>query len=179
MKAGSIDVAYLRECFSYDTETGVITWRERPRHHFGSDHTCRVWNTKNAGRELTHNSNGYVLVAINRRLHKSHRVAWAIATGEWPDGQIDHINGVRNDNRLCNLRVVSNLINSMNRGRKKNNTSGVTGVYWSKQAKKWQAYINVGRRQHLGYYDEISAAAAARKAAERRLGFHENHGRSA
>ena len=76
--------------------------------------------------------------------------------------QIDHINGIKDDNRIVNLRVVTNKMNQCNRGKRNNNTSGYKGVYWYKQKKKWQAKIGHHKKSiHLGYYDNIENARQA------------------
>lgn len=123
---------------------------------------------------------GYRAGRILGQSHLAHRVIWLLATGSWPEGQIDHINGVRDDNRMCNLRVVDSAENSKNQGRYKNNKSGVTGVLWHKSMAKWRSQIRInGREIHLGYFTDFDAAVAARKAADVKFGFHENHGRVA
>jgi len=110
----------------------------------------------------------------------AHRVAWAIHFGEWPNGQIDHINGDRQDNRICNLRVVTNLENCRNLGRRKTKIgpdSGVIGVYWHKQSRKWMARIKKsGKWIYLGTYSDLAEATKVRRQAERANGFHPNHG---
>ncbi|MCQ6967834.1 HNH endonuclease [Escherichia coli] len=91
---------------------------------------------------------------------------------------MDHINGIKSDNRICNLRVVDDKQNSRNRKKPINNRSGVIGVAYYKKNKKWGAYINSDNKKiFLGLYDDISLAVNARKLAESRLGYHHNHGR--
>jgi hypothetical protein len=97
--------------------------------------------------------------------------------GVWPKDQLDHINHTRIDNRWANLREVTNLENGRNQGRRITNTSGITGVYWSKQNKKWMAYINVnGRMCSLGFFPNIQDAANAVASAYKTNDFHANHG---
>ena len=92
--------------------------------------------------------------------------------------QIDHIDGNRENNVISNLRLVNNRENTMNRRKRNDNTSGITGVSWDKNAGKWQAYINKdGRRQPLGVFEDKFEAICTRKSAENRLGYHENHGK--
>lgn len=91
--------------------------------------------------------------------------------------EIDHENHIRNDNRIENLRLVSSKGNKKNTTRRCDNTSGVTGVHWFKRECKWKVQIKVdGKQRHLGLFDNLDDAVAARKAAERQYGFHENHG---
>jgi len=121
---------------------------------------------------------GYRQIKIEGKLYKAHRVCWLLYHGRMPSGQIDHINGDPSDNRIKNLRVVSNAENGKNQKRHCKNTSGCTGVYWYKASSKWQAEIMVdGRHIHLGYFTDFEDAVSARKRAERKYGFHLNHGR--
>ena len=101
-------------------------------------------------------------------------VAWFMSTGKLPPAgkSVDHINGIADDNRLVNLRLATKHEQNVNRKRQSNNTSGVVGVNWYKPLQKWQTYIKVHNKQfHLGYFDELSDAVAARKAAEVEHGY--------
>ena len=128
---------------------------------------------------LSRNSSGYLQVRYNGIKYAQHRIIWKIMTGHWPRGQVDHINGVRTDNRWENLREVSGGENSKNRRNQVNNKSGIPGISWCKRSDRWLARISVeGARVHLGYFDTLLQAATARWNAEREYGYHENHGRS-
>ena len=119
---------------------------------------------------------GYLRVAVGRKRWRAHRVCWALHYGYWPR-QIDHINGVRTDNRLENLRDVEASGNAKNKRRDCRNKSGVTGVSWDKRTKRWYAKIcSGGVQQSLGKHKDKADAIAARKVAEKALGFHSNHG---
>jgi hypothetical protein len=145
-----------------------------------AERQCNWWNSRNAGNEaMTAICDGYRCGIIERRTLKAHRVIWALVHDAWPEGDIDHINGDRADNRLRNLRSVDRRENCRNRAVGNLNTSGIVGVFWSKRQKRWGAHIGIGARvtKHLGWFKDKADAAAARKAAERNLGFHENHGR--
>lgn len=115
-------------------------------------------------------SYGYIQIRIDGVRYKAHRLAWLIVTGAWPKGEIDHINGVRSDNRFANPRDVSHSIDKQNQQRAPvNSKTGCLGVTWHKRDKKFQAQLRAsGRRIFLGHFDTLLDAAAARKSAELR-----------
>lgn len=125
---------------------------------------------------------GYVRVALFRRAVAAHRFAWESIHGPIPDCmQVDHINHIRSDNRIENLRLVTHHENSQNVKLPKNNTSGVIGVSYNKNRGTWQASIGgrlKGTHEHLGCFHNIEDAIRARRSAEKRLGYHENHGKT-
>lgn len=177
-------VRVLRRLIDYNPEAGELRWKERPVWMFsdsGSGGRHGNWvrsNGRLAGKlALVSEKDGYLVGELFAQRQHAHRVAWAIYYGEWPSGQIDHINGIRDDNRISNLRDVTLAENSRNKRMHKNNKSGVIGVSWYPSTKKWAADIGIdGKRTRLGYFASIEEAAAARKAAERKHGFHANHG---
>jgi len=176
-----LDIDFLQECLTYEASTGFLFWKRRPLEHFANANACGVWNSKHAGnRAGSPNMKRRWSTKINAALYQNHRIAWALYYGCWPDDQIDHINGNPEDNRIVNLRVVTNAENQRNVARKKTNKSGVTGVCWHKRGKVWQVNIRGdGRFIYLGSFRNLDDAIAARKAAERQYGYHENHGRAA
>lgn len=98
-------------------------------------------------------------------------------TGEDPL-EIDHINGDPKDNRWANLRSVISAENAKNQKRRKDNTSGVCGVYWREDSRKWRAMIgHNGRLIRVGTFERKEDAIAARLAAQQKLDYHPNHGR--
>ncbi len=111
--------------------------------------------------------------------HYAHRVLWTTFNGPIPEGmQIDHINGDTQDNRLSNLRLVSNRANSMNAGKSHRNSSGLVGVHWDAGRNKWLSNAMIeGKTKFLGRFDDWFDAVCARMSANNRYGFHENHGR--
>jgi len=122
---------------------------------------------------------GYVRISVLGVSYKAHRLAWFYVHGAWPN-QIDHINGIRDDNRLINLRSVTAKENQQNKQMQKNNKSGVCGVRWAGKLNKWRCTINdSGAAVNLGVYHDFFEAICARKSAENRYGFHPNHGRKA
>lgn len=178
--------AMARQLLEYDPHTGKLTWRKRTPDLFAgtrnsAEHSCKRWNTKFSGKEaFTAVTTGYKVGAIFAKNYLAHRVIWLLLFGHFPDEQIDHINGDRTDNRLANLRAVTNAENCKNQCARSDNTTGVTGVYWFKRDSKWVVSITAnGKQKHLGYFDEFEDAVARRKAAEAELGFHPNHGRAA
>ena len=139
----------------------------------------KTWNTRFAGKVAgSLDGHGYLNISVNSTRYLGHRIAWAIHNGKWPLQQIDHINGEGTDNRIINLRAVSPQENTRNMALGAANTSGIIGVNFHTCRRKWRAVIMVDRKDiHLGYFLTIEQAAAARKAAEKKHGFHPNHGR--
>jgi len=172
----------LKKLLSYNPETGVFTWRERDRKLFQCDRSWKTWNSryseKEAGGEMN-NSSGkkYLSISIFKKPYLSHRLAWLYMSGSFPDNEIDHINGDGRDNRFKNLRDVTRSENLKNARLHSNNSSGVVGVCWNKNAKKWMSHIMVDYNSiHLGYFGDWFEAICTRKSAEVKYGFHPNHG---
>lgn len=168
----------LRKLLRYDPATGKLFWRVRTLDVCSSEKSMRAFNSRYAGKEaFTALRSGYPSGSILGKTYLAHRVIWAMETGEWPKYQIDHINHDRADNRMSNLRDVTAQENFRNLSMFSNNTSGTTGVYWNKQYKKWHATIRrMGSTENLGLFSDIDEAIEARKMADKRYGFHENHG---
>lgn len=114
---------------------------------------------------------GYRQLMIDGKTMLAHRVAWAIVHGAWPDGDIDHINGERSDNRICNLRLATRSQNLQNiRKIRGDNRCGVTGVFFNAKHNKWQAQITSnGKGKYLGLFEDKSSAAQAYATAKREL----------
>ena len=154
----------LQEMLEYNANTGVFTFR------LSRGRVC-------AGSEAGHQrKDGYVAIMIDCRLYKAHRLAFLAMTGSFPVGQVDHRNGVRNDNRWQNLQDVSRAENGRNRGLASNNTSGYQGVSWIKRHQRWQATIHDGEKSRsLGWYRTKEDAHAAYASAAAALGFSGRH----
>ena len=173
----------LHKLLICDAEVGRLHWLERTPDMFldgfqTAEHRMSAWNSKYAYKEALCSTStcGYRVGAIWGRQYKAHRVIWAMARGYWPN-QIDHINHNRSDNRIVNLRSVTQQENGRNQSLASDNTSGRVGVRWFKAAKKWRAQIVVdGEGKWLGDFDDIKEAISARKEAEKKYGFHNNHG---
>lgn len=181
------DQALLNKLLRYEPETGKLFWRARPIEMFssggvGAKATHRTWNSKYAEKEAfpcskPKGARGYIQAQIFKKKYLAHRIIWKMVTGDDPS-LIDHINGDKTDNRFANLRDVSELENGQNLAMHSRNSSGCTGVMWNKQFERWHAFISVmGKRRHLGLYKSKDEAVLARKAGERKYGFHPNHGR--
>ena len=165
----------LRQLLSYDPETGVLTWKSRPVDMFNGDvRICGTWNTRYAGKPALHgiDGHGYRIGNLLGSSAKSHRVVWKMASGEEPKGQIDHINGDRSDNRLVNLRDVSQAENQRNAGIRSDNKTGLAGI-WRSPKGRYHAYA-CGK--FISSFTNPEDAVAARMDAERRLGFNSDRG---
>jgi hypothetical protein len=171
-----IDPVTLRELLDYDPIKGSFVWLKRDRTWFASDRLYDSWNTEFAGSPALTNltDNGYLRGTILQQTYLAHRVAYAICFG-WCR-EIDHINGVRTDNRIVNLRSVTKSENARNQPLKSNNSSGVVGVSRGKDC--WRAEITVqGKVIRLGNFHFFTDAVEARRLAENKYSFHPNHGR--
>lgn len=175
-----------RELLTYNPDTGKLFWKERTAKYFKNPKNpnyTKSWNTKWAGKEaltnITRRNSGQISRLGGRVLNKNytaHRIVWLIYYGEWPKNQIDHINQDPTDNRIKNLRDVTNAENNKNKTLQNNNKTGYLGV--SKRHGKYRAEINVNNiRKHLGYYDTVEEAAAARAVANINYNYHPNHGK--
>jgi len=164
---GLITQKELKELLKYNSNTGVFAWIGYRR-------------GINVGSAAGNKCRGYINIYVKGRKYPSHRLAWLYMKGVWPKHQIDHINHIRDDNRWINLREATNQENGKNKSLQKNNTSGVIGVRWHKQASKWHSQICVkGKSIHLGFFDSKEKAIAKRETANILYGFHENHGSEA
>jgi hypothetical protein len=149
----------LRYLLDYDPITGGFTRKVR--------HCSSVSVGEVAGYNGGH---GYMMIGIDGRKYKSHRLAWLYMHGRWPANEIDHINGIRSDNRIENLREATNAENRQNQKVPKNSTSGHIGVNFDKRYGKWRARIKKARKEFsLGYFSSIEDAIAARAKAKAKM----------
>lgn len=164
MTTANLTAERLRELLDYDAETGVFRWR--------------VTRTRaKAGNVAGSRRNGYIVIGCDGTSYFAHRLAWLYVYGRWPAPLIDHINGVRSDNRLANLRECSHTKNMWNMRLSRANTSGVKGVTWNRLVGAWQALVIANGREHYGFFEDVqSAEAAVRRCRERVHGEFANHG---
>lgn len=136
----------LKDLLSYNPESGLFTRLNKKQSPIGK----------------TKDRYGHLNITVDGKRYKAHRLAWLYLYGEFPIGFIDHINGVSDDNRCVNLRVVTNTQNLQNQKIRSTNTSGYKGVSWNKQRLKWKAeccanYITTV----IGYFDTPEEASKA------------------
>lgn len=159
MSDKDLTAARLRELLHYDVETGLFTRKvaTSQRHNVGESVGSK-------------HRTGYLYAMLDRKTYAAHRLAWLYVFGEWPRGHIDHINSIKSDNRLCNLRDVDRLTNAQNerRARRNNKSSGLLGV--SGEGGRFRALIRVGGvLQHLGTFETPQQAHNAYLTAKREL----------
>jgi hypothetical protein len=119
LSQGKLSVSELRKLLEYDPKTGSLRWK------------VDVGPRARAGNEAGHLiASGHQYVKINGIRYASHRIILGLYAGEWPQGKVEHINGVYDDNRIANLHVAAQIEKSHNRQRSKTNSSGVTEVLW-------------------------------------------------
>lgn len=152
----------LREVLDYDPETGVFRWKRRM--------SSRAPAGGVAG--SPHPKERYIIIGIDGRLYRAHRLAWLWCFGVWPSDEVDHWDVDRQNNRIANLRDCTVRINRQNlrRGHVDGSGGGLLGVSWRAHAKKWVATIYVdGRSRHLGYRDTPEEAHSLYVEAKRQL----------
>lgn len=149
---------YIKSILNYDPETGLITWAIT---------TSKV----KAGNLAGAKAHGYVQIRINNKLQLGHRLVWLHYYGYMPNKWIDHINGIRDDNRICNLRLSNESQNQENRRNpNKINSSGFLGVHFNKSRNRYIAKICVkGKIKHLGEFYDAEIAHEAYLKAKREL----------
>lgn len=161
------DRAYLLERLDYDPDTGVLTWRNRPRTHFSDDRYHRQWNARYAGKTAgTLKPIGYLAVSVttDKSTHQpyAHRVIWRMMTGMDPPATIDHINRIPTDNRWSNLRPATQAEQLRNTTVRRNATTGLKGIYYNKQTRSFQAEITLnGRKVYIGRFATAEKAHKA------------------
>lgn len=152
---------FVRQCLSMD-EKCVLYWKMRPREHFVDQRAHTNFLRKYAGKKAGRNNKGYVEVWVTRNGVRfqlfAHRIVWMLHTGKWPEHCIDHINRVRNDNRIENLRDVPAEVNLKNNG--KQGGTGLTGVF-TNRGRFYAKTQTRGKGRYLGRFETAEAAHAA------------------
>jgi hypothetical protein len=158
MNRSELSAERARELLNYDPATGLLTWK------VGRSHKTPAGSP--AG---SLSKQGYVCVKVGGVLYKAHRLAWLLLTGGWPSQFLDHINGVKSDNRACNLREIGRAGNAENLHRARvDSKTGLLGV--SRDGFKFRATIQASRRLHyLGAYQTPEEAHQAYLTAKRQL----------
>ena len=142
LKKGGLSIDRLREVLDYSGDTGIFRWKIK-----------KSWRTKIGDIAGYVGTRGYRRISIDNTEYYEHLLAWYISTGSIPNDQIDHINKIRGDNRISNLREADNSENINNCNKYKTNKSGYKGVSWRKKDKKWVAQIQINKKKfHLGLF---------------------------
>lgn len=150
---------FVQELFNYEAETGILYWK-RPT---GS----RSVPGSPVG---TLNFHGYYTVGIFGKKYKVHRIIWLYVYGYNPEHELDHINRIRTDNRIANLREVSRQCNLRNAKQHKSNTTGVTGISFDRRTSNWTSWITIdSKNRFLGRYSDYTEAVCIRLATEQCL----------
>ena len=149
----------LKEVLNYDQDTGIFTWLQSK---------SRVKAKTIAGSKQKY---GHLAVKINNKNYYLHRLAWLYMYGKFPNNMIDHINGIPDDNKIKNLRDVTNTVNQHNqKNAHANSCSGLLGASWNKRNKAWKAQIkHQGEVIYLGLYETAKSAHDAYIKAKREL----------
>lgn len=116
-------------------------------------------------------------ISVKGKLYKAHRLAFLYMEGQFPKDGVDHKDHNRDNNAWLNLRHATQSINLKNQSKRKDSLAEVVGVNWIKRRKKWRSRITTnGEEIHLGMFKDKKEAIRVRKEAEKKYGFHENHG---
>jgi len=142
---------FIKEILNYDADTGIFTRKIRTANCVKIGDIAGTKDTK-----------GYIQIRIKKVKYSAHRMAWLYVYGYLPTLQIDHINCIKDDNRIANLREATQSQNMVNRNLLNKNTSGIVGVNWHKKSKKWRARCTInGKRFNLGDFSSIDDASIA------------------
>jgi hypothetical protein len=156
----------LKELMHYDLNTGVFTWKVATNGYIKKGDI--------AGEVM---KKGYIRICVLKKRYMAHRLAFLYVLGRLPSDQVDHINRVKGDNRWINLRNATSSENSKNKSISSANKTGVTGMEFYSGG-RYQSSIRVNRKLiYLGLFTDKFEAICARKSAEVKYGFHENHGK--
>jgi hypothetical protein len=170
--------ARLLELFEYNEETGDLLFKPRPPEAFATYQAFKVFNSKCLGKPAgAKHAGGYLSVKVDGKSYLSHRMIWIMVHGTIPDLEVDHINGVRNDNRLANLRLADKLGNAHNQCMHADNKSGVMGVHFDSRRRRWNATASNGGQKLQISFATKEEAIACRIGIARAWEFDAGHGR--
>lgn len=158
----------LTEYLRYDKHTGEFTWIKRPNKNIHLHTRAGTLDKKT----------GYRTITLFGKRYSEHRLVWFYVHGEMPTNTIDHINQIRDDNRLGNLRQVTKSENQRNKTRRDSRLDEI-GIWWCKRRRRYVAEITLnGKKVYQRTFTDIDEAINARKQKALELGFHANHGQS-
>lgn len=173
------DYERFSQRLSYDKETGIFRFLPKP----DTSNFNKAWNSMYAGKVCGKpDSHGYLMANLITEWPKRepillHRLAWFMVYGKPPQFNIDHLNGVRADNRIENLRDVKTTLNNRNTALTHRNTSGISGISWLKRRNKWAAKCMVdGKLHYLGEFVDIEDAKSVLSEFRLANGFTSRHG---
>lgn len=147
----------LKKYLDYNQDTGIFTWK------ITKSNSNKAGNISNS-----HTKAGYIQIRIDKKLYLGHRLAWFYVYGEWPE-LIDHINGIKDDNRISNLRKATKQQNLMNSKMRSNNKTGAKGVIFCKDRNRYRAEIGLnGKNINLGYFKDFDLAELVADEARRK-----------
>lgn len=153
---------YLKSLLHYNPNTGIFTWKKRELSSFANERAGKIWNTRFFGNEAGSIRDGYIVIIINGKCERAHRLAYLYMEGYWPEDEIDHRDLNRSNNKWNNLRSATKKENSRNKSKRKDNTSGYKGVSWHTKNKKWRARIFLNNKEKtLGLFDKKEDAHLA------------------
>lgn len=161
----------VRELLHYDPDTGVLTWRFRPAKYFSAKRHAAAWNARYANRTagaiLRSDKHAYERISVHVSINGvsksfcAHRLAWMHFYKTDAPKMIDHINRNALDNRISNLRPASYQVNTNNKTKPTNNTSGVVGVHLDRGRWVASCCVGGGKRQFVGSFTTKMEAACA------------------
>lgn len=147
-----INQEILKLNYSYDEKTGVFT------RLVSNNHRYKIGQITSG----TMNGHGYLKLTINKKSYLCHRLAWLYKYGHWPNNHLDHINGIKTDNRICNLREATIQQNNFNKKVRIDNKLQAKGIYLIEKTNKYCVRGTIdGKRLHIGHFDNIDDAKKA------------------
>ena len=158
---------WIKDWLHYDSVKGDLVWKKKPAKNIA---VGAIAGSRNPA--------GYIRLRIDKQWFLAHRICWFLHYGNFPENQIDHIDGDPSNNAISNLRSVNCTGNARNQKQRVDNASGITGVCIDKRRGTWLSTISLdGKNHHLYSGKDFFEAVCRRRSAEIKNNFHENHGR--